>query len=381
MPTWIDNIRKAFTGQPQLKSVYVELQPDNRFRRVMITDFQMDKNDYFQDFVRTASKDALGQKYIPDNLLLHFDGVLQEEIPAPGRFFVDSPDEARRFILKSGGITDDNCLSLRVATYMQFKGIPIDGKSMECVRKSESFRRFDLHEDAIERRLAGKSAKMFLNIVRTEQGAVIFSDGLDGQKGYGDFLQHIADHFFSDKLQGMDSLDIYRIETESVRLFEKADRNMEFIPEKIVGPDILQAYIPSVKFDLAPTPENLNRLVTQGGLELSTANRHTMTLMEIAEKGSSHLLLEDLLPYRKDFLAIEKEMEELRRGNNRKEDGIYKQKMEMLRDRARRTAKNILTTCIRLRKPDIKPSFSEDTKKNSIKRKKVTPRKQVKNKL
>ena len=57
------------------------LQPDNQVSTVMVVSYVPTDKDSFQVFMDLTARIAMDQKTIPDNLLLHFEGIPAKDIP------------------------------------------------------------------------------------------------------------------------------------------------------------------------------------------------------------------------------------------------------------------------------------------------------------
>ena len=77
MPAWMEKIKDTFTAKADLKSLFIVLQPDNQVSTVMVVSYVPTDKDSFQVFMDLTARIAMDQKTIPDNLLLHFEGILK----------------------------------------------------------------------------------------------------------------------------------------------------------------------------------------------------------------------------------------------------------------------------------------------------------------
>jgi hypothetical protein len=75
MPAWMEKIKDTFTAKADLKSLFIVLQPDNQVSTVMVVSYVPTDKDSFQVFMDLTARIAMDQKTIPDNLLLHFEGI------------------------------------------------------------------------------------------------------------------------------------------------------------------------------------------------------------------------------------------------------------------------------------------------------------------
>ena len=81
MPAWMEKIKDTFTAKADLKSLFIVLQPDNQVSTVMVVSYVPTDKDSFQVFMDLTARIAMDQKTIPDNLLLHFEGIPAKDIP------------------------------------------------------------------------------------------------------------------------------------------------------------------------------------------------------------------------------------------------------------------------------------------------------------
>lgn len=399
MPTWMKKIKDTFSAKADLKSLFIELQPDNQVSTAMIVSYVPTDKDSFPVFMDLTAQIALDQKIIPDNLLLHFEGVPVEDIPFTGELPAKDSEKALRFIVSYGGITENNSVPLRRATYLKVYQKELMAENIRDLDHSPGYKRFIAHEDAMEKIAAGKQAKQFYTIAETEQGVRVFNDGLSGSIKFRDYLQSTADNFYSNSLQDVESLNIYRIETVSRRMLELSNGNQTSMSQ--AGMEILANYKPSVTFDMHPTGENLNRFITAGALELSARNRSIMTLQDIVGRGYAHLPADESFAYKKDFLPVEKGIREITRQKELYRDYPLRQKMDELQNAARSLAQTLLNrdgvrknyhrvsppvvfkkgeaqTAV---KPQDKPGLCCDNEKKKVKIKTASAKKQAKPKL
>ena len=374
MPAWMEKIKDTFTAKADLKSLFIVLQPDNQVSTVMVVSYVPTDKDSFQVFMDLTARIAMDQKTIPDNLLLHFEGIPAKDIPFTSELPAKDSEKALSFIASYGGITENN--------------------------SAPAYKCFIAHEDAMEKIAAGKQAKQFYTIAETEQGVRVFNDGLSGTIKFRDYLQSTADNFYSSSLQDVESLNIYRIETVSRRMLELSNGNQTTMPQ--AGMEILANYKPSVTFDMHPTGENLNRFVTAGALELSIRNRNIMTLQDIAARGYAHLPADESFAYKKDFLFVEKGIREITRQKELYRDYPFRQKMDELQNAARSLAQTLLNRdgvrknyhrvsppvvvskkgeAQTAEKPQDKPGLSCGNEKKKVKTKTASVKKQAKPKL
>ena len=396
----MEKIKDTFSAKADLKSLFIELQPDNRVSTAMIVSYIPADKDSFPVFMDLTARIAMDQKIIPDNLLLHFEGIPVGDIPFTGELPAKDSEKTLSFIVSYGGITENNSVPLRKTAYLKACQKELTAENIRDLDHSPGYKRFIAHEDAMEKIAAGKQAKQFYTIAETEQGVRVFNDGLSGSIRFRDYLQSMADNFYSGSLQDVESLNIYRIETVSRRILELSNRNQTSMSQ--TGMEILANYKPSVTFDMHPTGENLNRFITAGALELSARNRSIMTLQDIADRGYAHLPADESFAYKKDFLPVEKSIREITRQQELYRDYPFRQKMDELQNAARSLAQTLLNRDgIRknyhrvsppvvvskkgetqtAEKPQDKPGLSCDNEKKKVKIKTASAKKQAKPKL
>ena len=396
----MEKIKDRLSAKEDLKSLFIELQPDNRVSTIMVvSSVPTDKNS-FPVFMDLIARIAMEQKTIPDNLLLRFEGIPAKDIPFTGKLPVKDSEKALRFIVSHGGITENNSVPLRKAAYLRACQKELTAENFQALDHSPGYKRFIAYEDAMEKVVAGKQAKQFYTIVETEQGVRVFNDGLSGTRKFRDYLQSTADNFYSNSLQNVESLNIYRIETVSRRMLELSNGNQTSMPQAAV--EILANYKPSATFDMHPTGENLDRFVTAGALELSARNWNIMTLQDIADRGYAHLPADESFAYKKDFLPVEKGIREITRQKELYRDYPFQQKMDELQTAAKSLAGMLLNrdgirkdyhrispsvtaskdgqaqTAV---KPQGKPEPLDNNEKKKVRTKTASPKKQAKPKL
>lgn len=400
MPTWMEKIKDTFSAKADLKSLFIELQPDNRVSTVMAVSYVPTDKDSFPVFMNLTARIAMDQKTIPDNLLLHFEGIPAGDIPFTGKLPVEDSEKALRFIVSHGGITENNSVPLRKAAYLRACQKELTAENIQALDHSPGYKRFIAYEDAMEKVAAGKQARQFYTIAETEQGVRVFNDGLSGTMKFRDYLQSTADNFYSGSLQDVESLNIYRIETVSRRMMELSEQTQTSMPK--AGMEILANYKPSVTFDMHPTGDNLDRFVTANALELSARNWNIMTLQDIADRGYAHLPADESFAYKKDFLPVEKGIREITRQKELRRDYPFQQKMDDLQTASRSLAGMLLNrdgvrkdyhrtspsvavskdgqaqTAV---KPQDKPGLPRDNEKKKVKTKTASAKKQAKPKL
>lgn len=342
MPTWMEKIKNTLSAKADLKSLFLELQPDNRVSTVMVESYVPADRDSFWVFMDLSARIAMDQETIPDNLLLRFEGIPAKEIPSNSGLMAKDNTDALNFIVSHGGITQDNSVPLRKAVYLKACKKDLTAGNFRELDSSQGYKRFISHEDAVGRVVKGKPAKLFFTIAETSRGAKVFNDGLSGRQGFRNYLQSLADNFFASSLQDVESLRIYRIETASRKMLELSGDTRQLIPTTHAGLDILKGYKPSVVFDMRPQGENLDRLITANALELSSRNWNIMTLQDIAGRGYAHVSADESFACRKEFAPIEKGIREITRRRDLERDYPFEKKMDELQATARSMARTLL---------------------------------------
>ena len=400
MPTWMEKIKDRLSTKEDLKSLFIELQPDNRVSTVMAVSYLPTDKDSFQVFMDLTVRIAMDRKNIPDNLLLHFEGIPAKDISFTSNLPAKDSEKALSFIVSHGGVTENNSVPLRKAAYLSACQKKLTAENIQALDHSPGYKRFIAYEDAMEKVAAGKQAKQFYTIAETEQGIRVFNDGLSGTVRFRDYLQSIADNFYSNSLQDVESLNIYRIETVFRRMLELSNGNQTSMPQAAI--EILANYKPSVTFDMHPAGENLDRFVTANALELSACNWNIMTLQDIADRGYAHLSADESFAYKKDFLPVEKAIHEITRQKELYPNYPFQQKMVELQTATRSLAGTLLNrseirkdyhrispvvtvskdgpaqTAV---KPQDNPELPRNNEKKKVKTKTASAKKQAKPKL
>lgn len=396
----MEKIKDSLSAKEDLKSLFIELLPDNRVSTIMVVSYVPTDKNSFPVFMDLIARIAMDQKTIPDNLLLRFEGIPARDIPFTSKLPVKDSEKALRFIVSHGGITENNSVPLRKAAYLRACQKELTPENFQALDRPPGYRHFVAYEDAMEKVAAGKLAKQFYTIVETEQGVRVFNDGLSGTRKFRDCLQSTADNFYSNSLQNVESLNIYRIETVSRRMLELSNGNQTSMPQAAV--EILANYKPSVTFDMHPTGENLDRFVTAGALELSARNWNIMTLQDIADRGYAHLPADESFAYKKDFLPVEKGIRKITRQKELYRDYPFQQKMDELQTAAKSLAGMLLNRdgirkdyhrispsvaaskdgqAQTVVKPQDKPEIPRNNEKKKVRTETASPKKQAKPKL
>ena len=114
----------------------------------------------------------------------------------------------------------------------------------------------------------------------------MFNRGLHGPRHLREYLQEIADNFYSPC--GKETGDIVHIPHRDLlkTLMEMSRQPGRCFPASHPGLEVFGNYRPVASFELSPTAANLDRFITAGSLELSRRNLDIMTLQDIAEKDT-----------------------------------------------------------------------------------------------
>ena len=103
------------------KEVYLELTPDNTLRRMAIADGDGIRRGDLQRFMEQSIRDAMQQPFVPDNIILHYEGVRPEDIPSRQESFGEDRTPLLQFIIRHG-VDDNDMIPLRQAAYLSFHG-------------------------------------------------------------------------------------------------------------------------------------------------------------------------------------------------------------------------------------------------------------------
>lgn len=343
---WLEWLKrpKEYPPKERLGNLYLELCPDNRIHSFMAAPHEPRGADSFMEFVRNVACNNIkgGNGTIPDNLLLALYGIPERMLPPTERLLEKQPEETWRYILKCGGVSEEDSVPLRRATYLQAQGKEINRTSLKEMERLPGYRNYEAYETAMERISEGKKALFRLTFVKTERGVRVFNDGLHGPEHMRGLLQDMADHFYSHTWEGLKTLSIYRIETSSRKLLEMSQDYGRDFPASQPALEILAGYLPTVSFDMSPTADNLERFVKTNSLMLSENNREIMTLQDIARRGYAHLYMDESFRYRKEFASIEKELLSLTGERKLYRNFPYEDRIHALRENSRAIAEFLL---------------------------------------
>lgn len=339
------------------KDVYLELTPENKVSRMAVTDQGGIERGDLHNFVNKCIRDALKQPVAPDNLILHYENIAPDKIPATADFFSQNEEPLHRFILQNG-ISEYNTIPLRRAVFLDFHGELISFESLKEVETRAAFRQFVAHEVALERIKQGKPAKMTVTVAETNLGMVVFSDSLVGGKAQRDYLQHMADSFFSRENDGLEFMQLYRFETTSGPLIAQADTCCRVDEAGQIGYDftpavngqiaLLNCRTPMVGYDMRPTCRNLDTLLCSTGVGISARNSDILLLDSIVHDGYSGIYSGNF-SYIKEFKPIETALQKLRHESKGNPNYPFKEKYDEIQHLARQVASRILQQDIRPR--------------------------------
>ena len=147
MPAWMEKIKDTFTAKADLKSLFIVLQPDNQVSTVMVVSYVPTDKDSFQVFMDLTARIAMDQKTIPDNLLLHFEGIPAKDIPFTSELPAKDSEKALSFIASYGGITENNSVPLRKAAYLRACQRELTAENIRDLDYSPAYKCFIAHED------------------------------------------------------------------------------------------------------------------------------------------------------------------------------------------------------------------------------------------
>lgn len=151
-----------------------------------------------------------------------------------------------------------------------------------------------------------------MSAVATDEGVLLFSDGVKGMKARTTYLQHLADGFFNFSKK-VETLKLYEIEIPMRQMVELADNCIDklskadlrkddmqlrksvcsFTLEKMSGKEMLVGAVCTGKYDLRPDFNNFDRLTKDFGLGISPRNYDVAALLYISENGYAGLMEAD----------------------------------------------------------------------------------------
>ena len=135
-----------------------------------------------------------------------------------------------------------------------------DRRNLEGLEHSPGYKDFVAHETARERILQGKNARFLVTAVKTDQGVRVFNRGLHGPRHLREYLQEIADNFYSPCGKRPGTLSIFRIETSSKRLMEMSRQPGRCFPASQPGLEVFGNYRPVASFELSRRPTSTGSL-------------------------------------------------------------------------------------------------------------------------
>lgn len=366
------------SGGKTAKEVYLELTPDNTLRRMAIADRGGIRRGDLQRFMEQSIREALSQPFVPDNIILHYEGVRPEDIPSRQESFGEDRTPLLQFIIRHG-IDDNDMIPLRRAAYLSFHGERITPDSLREVAGRESYRQFAAHEQAREKFLKGRPVKMMLTVAETDRGILVFSDSLRGHKAQRDYMQHMADSFFSSEHEGLSFLQLFRFESASRPLIELSDAccridaqgvcRYDFTPTLNAQAAQLHGREPMIGFDMRPAGYNLDTFLSHTGLRLSERNNDILTLQDIAQEGYRRAA-GDTFSFRGEFRSIDRALEKLSHRSRILPAETFRDRYAQIQEDAKALARHILREVIRIRR---EPSVAERNRMANHKEQAATP--------
>lgn len=346
------------SGDSALKEVYFELTPDNTLRRMAIADGGGICRGDLQRFLEQSVREALVQPFVPDNIILHYEGVRPEDIPSRQESFGEDRTPLLQFIIRHG-VDDNDMIPLRQAAYLSFHGERITPESLREVAGRESYRQFAAHEHAREKFLEGRPVKMMLTVAETDRGILVFSDSLRGRKAQTDYMQHMADSFFSLEHEGLSFLQLFRFESAIRPLIELSDAcchidaqgvcRYDFTPVLNAQAAQLHGREPMIGFDMRPAGCNLDTYLSHTGLRLSERNNDILTLQDIAQDGYRRAA-DNTFSFRGEFRSIDRALEKLSHRSRIFPAETFRDRYAQIQEDAKALARHILREVIRIRR-------------------------------
>ena len=346
------------SGDSALKEVYFELTPDNTLRRMAIADGGGIRRGDLQRFLEQSVGEALAQPFVPDNIILHYEGVRPEDIPSRQESFGEDRTPLLQFIIRHG-VDDNDMIPLRQAAYLSFHGERITPESLREVAGRESYRQFAAHEHAREKFLEGRPVKMMLTVAETDRGILVFSDSLRGRKAQTDYMQHMADSFFSLEHEGLSFLQLFRFESAIRPLIELSDAcchidaqgvcRYDFTPVLNAQAAQLHGREPMIGFDMRPAGCNLDTYLSHTGLRLSERNNDILTLQDIAQDGYRRAA-DNTFSFRGEFRSIDRALEKLSHRSRIFPAETFRDRYAQIQEDAKALARHILREVIRIRR-------------------------------
>lgn len=346
------------SGDSALKEVYFELTPDNTLRRMAIADGGGIRRGDLQRFLEQSVREALAQPFVPDNIILHYEGVRPEDIPSRQESFGEDRTPLLQFIIRHG-VDDNDMIPLRQAAYLSFHGERITPESLREVAGRESYRQFAAHEHAREKFLEGRPVKMMLTVAETDRGILVFSDSLRGRKAQTDYMQHMADSFFSLEHEGLSFLQLFRFESAIRPLIELSDAcchidaqgvcRYDFTPVLNAQAAQLHGREPMIGFDMRPAGCNLDTYLSHTGLRLSERNNDILTLQDIAQDGYRRAA-DNTFSFRGEFRSIDRALEKLSHRSRIFPAETFRDRYAQIQEDAKALARHILREVIRIRR-------------------------------
>ena len=346
------NRLKITTNHTPGKDIYFELDSGNNVSRMAITGRGGERYGNLRSFLDECIQNSAEWDSIPDNIILHYENISPDEVPA-----ASAMEQQIRFIIEHG-VNEYNSISLRKVAFLDFFREPVTAESLNAVESRDAYRRFIAYENAIEKLRQNKPVKMTVTVAETNRGIVVFSDSLRGQKAQRDYLQFMADKFFSPENEGLDFLQLFRFETTSIPLIDQADKcccidndgklRYDFTPSMNPQIALLNGRSPMIGFDMRPNCPNLDTFLSHTGVGLSDFNNDIFTLESFVRDG--YIGSQGMhFSYEKEFRFMETALSELRRDSRNNPRYPFKEKYEQLQNNAKQLAHRILHRDMNLR--------------------------------
>lgn len=132
--------------------------------------------------------------------------------------------------------------------------------------------------------------------IQTDKGVLLFNDSGRGLRCVADYLQDMANRYFSPDFKNLESLQMYYFSTSNQNLVQEsrqcasifsADSPHQFIPSKarFLDSRIMEGISPAIKCTMAPERESYRSFVKTFGLEESHKNLNIALLDDICKNG------------------------------------------------------------------------------------------------
>ena len=191
-----------------------------------------------------------------------------------------------------------------------------------------------------------------ITAVQTDQGVLLFNDSGRGLQCVTDYLQDIANRYFSPAFKNLETLQVYYFSTSNSHLVEEsrqcaamfsADAPHQFIPSNahFLDSRIVKDLSPAIQLPMAPDKNDYRTFAETFGLEISQQNQNIAFLDEIYKNGLSEYQY-NLFPeflYKNSFSGIMNRL-----GNSFIHEREHEFMKQSLQNTARDIAKRILQT-------------------------------------